>query len=232
MYSTPTKLYSILRNLTKGEILKYSNQTCEHGHPLLSHPNCLAKKINYTEEIGFLDIETSNFTATFGVVTTWCIKRRGGEILEGHMMGNDFEDKSGYYDKRILQDCVKAIQEFDRIVVYWGKDRRFDIPFLRTRAAMMGIVFPIYQETLIFDLYDIVKNKFRFGRNSLHAACSSLGIESKETDISPDMWVKATIGRDVQSMEYILQHNREDVISTEKLWDRINQFSNIPKTSI
>jgi len=229
---SPTKLYSILKTLTKGEILKYANKTCVHGHPLLSHPNCLAKEIKFTENVGFLDIETSNFTATFGVVTTWCIKRYGGEILEGHLQGEDFENKFGFYDRRILQDCINAIQEFDRIVVYWGKDRRFDIPFLRTRAAIMGLVFPIWQENLVFDLYDIVKNKFRFGRNSLASACMALGISAKETDISPDMWVKATIGRDEQAMSWILQHNREDVISTEALWDRISQFSNIPKTSI
>jgi uncharacterized protein YprB with RNaseH-like and TPR domain len=228
----PTKLYTILKKLTKQEILKYSNKTCEHGHPLLSHPNCLAKRIGSEEQIGILDIETSNFNATFGVVVTWCIKRKGGEILEAHLEGDDFEDKQGFYDKRILQECVEAMQEFDRIVVYWGKDRRFDIPFLRTRAAMMGVRFPIYQENLVFDMYDVVKNKFRFGRNSLASACKALKIEAKETDISPDMWVKATIGRDTQSMNYILQHNREDVVSTEKLWDELTRYTNIPNTSI
>lgn len=229
---SPTKLYSILKTLTKQEILKYSNQICEHGHPLLAHPNCLAKTIDFVEKIGFLDIETSNFTATFGIVVTWCIKEQGGKIYEASLGGEDFEDKQGYYDKRILQSCIETIQKFDRIVVYWGKDRRFDIPFLRTRAAMMGLRFPIYQESLVFDMYDVVKNKFRFGRNSLASACKALGIEAKETDISPDMWVKATIGRDIQSTEYILQHNREDVISTEKLWDEIIRYSNVTKTSI
>lgn len=232
MNPAPTKLYSILKKLTKQEILKYSNKTCEHGHPLLSHPNCLAKSIRYVESIGFLDIETSGFDAKFGVVLTWCIKRQGGEVLEGYLQGEDFNDKQGHYDKRILQDCINAMQEFDRIVVYWGKDRRFDIPFLRTRAAMMGLVFPIYQEQLVFDLYDTVKNKFRFGRNSMRAACDALGIESKETDINPKMWVDAVVGRDPVAMGYILQHNREDVNSTEKLWDVLNKFSNIPNTSI
>lgn len=222
----------MLKTLPKQEILKYANRTCEHGHPFISHPNCLEKILGYKEKVGFLDIETSNFSASFGVVLTWCIKEQGGEIIEGHLQGDDYEDKSGYYDKRILKDCVTAINQFDRIVVYWGKNQRFDVPFLRTRAAMAGVIFPIYQETLVFDLYDIVRAKFRFGRNSLKAACSALGIDSKETDISPQMWVDATIGRSVEAMGYILQHNKEDVISTEKLWERINQFSSIPNTSI
>ena len=222
----------MLRKMNKQQILKFANQTCTHGHPYLSHPNCLAEQLGYKERIGFLDIETSNFSASFGVVLTWCIKEHGGEILEGYLHDEDFCDPTGYYDKRILQDCVKAVNSFDRIVVYWGKNQRFDVPFLRTRAAMSGVIFPIYQETLVFDLYDIVRNKFRFGRNSLRAACTALGIESKETDISPQMWVDATIGRSKEAISYILQHNREDVISTEKLWDRVNQFANIPDTSI
>jgi uncharacterized protein YprB with RNaseH-like and TPR domain len=33
-------------------------------------------------------------------------------------------------------------------------------------------------------------------------------------------------------MNYILQHNREDVVSTEKLWDELTRYTNIPNTSI
>jgi uncharacterized protein YprB with RNaseH-like and TPR domain len=227
-----TKLYKLLKGMTKQEILKYSQQMCKHRHSYLEHAECLEKVLNHKERVGFLDIETSNFSASFGVVVTWCLKEQGGEIYEGYLTDKDFKDKNGWYDKRILNDCVETIKDFDRIVVYWGKDRRFDIPFLRTRAVTMGIEFPLYQENLVNDAYDIVKNKFKFGRNSLAAACTQLGIESKETQMSPEMWVRATIGRDKKAISWILQHNREDVISTEKLWNRISNFANTPKTSI
>lgn len=205
---------------------------CEHGHPLLSHPNCLEKSVGYKEKVGHLDIETSNFSASFGVVVTWSIKEDGGEIYDGYLDGEDFNDKDGHYDKRILQSCVDTMLKFDRLVVYWGKDRRFDIPFLRTRAVSMGIDFPLYQERIVNDLYDIVKNKFKFGRNSLYAACTQLGINSKETPLSPQTWIDATIGRNKEAMKLILAHNHEDVISTEALWHRISHFANTPKTSI
>jgi len=227
-----TKLYNILKRLTKQEILKFSKMTCEHGHPLISHPNCLAKEVKFEERVGFLDIETSNFSASFGVIASWCIKQDGGKIYEGCLQGEDFEEKSGHYDKRILKDCIDTMRKFDRLVVYWGKDKRFDIPFLRTRAVTMELDFPIYQERLVSDLYDIVRMKFKLGRNSLAAACKQFGIASKDTPMSPDMWVKAIVGRDPKSMKWILQHNREDVESTEALWHRINQYSNLTKTSI
>lgn len=218
--------------MTKQEILKYSRLMCAHSHPYLSHPNCLEKVVNHQEKVGFLDIETSNFSASFGVVITWCIKEQNGKIIEGFLSEGDYDEPMGFYDKRIMTECVEAMRKFDRLVVYWGKDRRFDIPFLRTRAVSMGIEFPLYQEGIVNDLYDIVKNKFKFGRNSLASACMQLGIKAKETDISPDMWIKATIGRDKESTQYILQHNREDVISTELLWDRISNYASTPKTSI
>lgn len=227
------KLYRMLKPLTKQEILRLSRTSCEHGHPLLSHPSCLERHIGYKEKIGFLDIETSNLNASFGVVVTWCIKENGGNILEGYLMEDDFEEKEcGQYDKRIIQECVDAMLQFDKLVVYWGKDRRFDIPFLRTRATTMGLYFPLYQERLVNDLYDIVRNKFLFGRNSLYSACSMLGIASKETQLSPTTWMDATIGRKKDAIQTILHHNREDVVSTELLWNKISSFANTPKTSI
>lgn len=206
---------------------------CEHGHPLLVHPNCLEKSIKYTERIGFLDIETSNLNANYGMVITYCISNNDNdELLEGKLEEQDFQDKDGHYDKRIIQKCVTDMEQFDRLVVYWGKDRRHDIPFLRTRALMMGIGFPFYHEQIVNDLYDLVKNKLRLGRNSLQSACTAFGIESKEHFLSPDIWMRAIVGRDMQAIDYILEHNREDVISTKILWNRMNIFGSNPKTSI
>lgn len=233
MPSPRTKLYNILKPLTKQDILRLSRTMCEHGHPVLSHTACLEKTLGYQEKVGYLDIETSNFSASFGVVITWCIKEDGGEIYEGHLQTEDFENsEAGQYDKRIIQSCVDSMGQFDRLVVYWGKDRRFDIPFLRTRAVSMNVDFPLYQERVVSDAYDLVKNKFKFGRNSLAAACTQFGIESKETPISPQVWMDATLGRSTKAIQTILQHNKEDVISTEALWRKVHNYSSDARTSI
>lgn len=225
-------LHSLLKGMTKQEIIKYSQIYCKHRHPILAHPACLAKLVGIPERTGFLDIEASNLSASFGVAITWCIKKYGGEILEDHITEQDFENENGQYDRRLLESCVKAMLEFDRLIVYWGKDRRFDIPFLRTRALTMDIRFPLYQERIVNDLYDTVKNKLRLGRNSLASACTQFGIGSKETPLSPQTWMDATIGRKSEAIQTILQHNREDVVSTEQLWVKLNGYSSSPKTSI
>ena len=121
---------------------------------------------------------------------------------------------------------------FDRLIVYWGKDRRHDIPFLRTRALMMGLKFPLYQEQIVNDLYDTVRGKFRFERNSMARACEAFGIKSKAHPIDYKTWKKALVGHSDESIAYIYEHNKEDVISTEALYQAINHFSSNPKTSI
>lgn len=228
-----TKLYGILKGLTKQEILKYSKQTCPHGHSYLEHANCLERVLGHVERTGFLDLETSSLNANYGMVITYCIKLDGEDkIYEGWLNKKDFQDKNGHYDKRLIQQCVKDMSGFDRLVVYWGKDRRHDIPFLRTRALMMNLQFPFYQEQIVSDLYDLVKNKLRLGRNGLQSACNAFGIQSKEHPITPEVWQKAIVGHDKDSISYILEHNREDVLSTEELWHKMNVFGSNAKTSI
>lgn len=229
----PTRLYKMLKGMTKQEILKWSKAMCEHGHPYLQHPNCLEKVIGYVEKVGHLDIETSSLNANYGMVITYCIKSDGeNRMYEGWLGDEDFKDQDGHYDKRIIKQCVEDMLKFDRLIVYWGKDRRHDIPFLRTRALMMNLSFPLYHERIVNDLYDLVKNKLRLGRNGLKSACDAFGIESKEHPITTGVWMKATVGHDPKSIAYILEHNREDVLSTEKLWQKMNGFGSNPKTSI
>lgn len=228
-----TKLYTLLKGMTKQEILKFSQQMCIHRHSYLEHAECLEKVLNRVEKVGFLDIETSSLNANYGMVLTYCIKSGGEDVIhEGWLTPSDFRNRQGHYDKRILKQCVTDMEKFDRLVVYWGKDRRHDIPFLRTRALMMGLRFPFYHEQVVTDLYDLVKNKLRLGRNGLQTACSAFGIESKGHPITPDVWQKAIVGHDKESIAYILEHNREDCISTEQLWEKMNVFGSLAKTSI
>ena len=229
----PTKLYTILRGLTKQQILKFSNQMCDHGHPLIVHTSCLEKAIGYVERVGHLDIETGlSFSADYGMVISWCIKPDGEEIMGDWLQKKDFKTTDENYDKRILGTCINAMGNFDRLIVYWGKDRRHDIPFLRTRALMMGLKFPLYQEQIVNDLYDTVRGKFRFERNSMARACEAFGIKSKAHPIDYKTWKKALVGHSDESIAYIYEHNKEDVISTEALYQAINHFSSNPKTSI
>ena len=69
-----------LVNYTKAEIVKMSLRKCKHGHTGLSHPSCYLKETGTEEKWGFLDIESSNLKANFGIVLTYCIKHKDGII--------------------------------------------------------------------------------------------------------------------------------------------------------
>jgi uncharacterized protein YprB with RNaseH-like and TPR domain len=182
------------------------------------------------ERIGFLDIESSNLNASFGYVFTYCIKELDNpKILERTVTRKDIHNK--IFDKRIMEQLIKDFKNFDRIVVYWGKNYRFDIPFLRSRCLRHGIDFPGYKELFVTDLYDSVKSKLRLGRNSLLSACRHLGINAKDTPIEPQLWMDASTG-DEKALATILQHNREDVISTEELWKVMRKFSGRQRSSL
>ena len=116
-------------------------------------------------------------------------------------------------------------------MVFWGKDRRFDIPFLRTRALYWGLDFPDYKSLVVTDCYDIVKAKLRLHRNRLESVCDAFDIPSKEHRLTPEVWVRAMAG-DKKSLDYILKHNREDVISLEAVWKKLERFARNSKVSI
>jgi len=171
----------------------------------------------------------SNFQADFGVVLTYCIKEENGKIYCGKITPQEI--RNGTYDKNLLTKCVKDMKRFDRLVYYWGGDYRFDIPFLRSRALLYGLDFPLYKEIKGLDLYTYIKKKFRFHRNRLETACEFFGIPAKQHPIKFDVWIKA-LGGNQKALNYILTHNKEDVVSLEKLYHKVLPYINTPNSSI
>lgn len=222
-----TEIYQLLRGIPKNEILKLSRQTCKHGHSLLAHPSCLRKEIGKPEKIGFLDIESSNLKATFGYVISYCIKEADGKIIERVLTPKEI--KNHVFDKELMRDLIRDIRKFDRVLTYYGTG--FDIPFLRTRAIFWEFLFPLFGEIRHTDVYYIIRNKLKLHRNSLAVACDFFDIPSKGHKLNPYIWQRAMSG-DKKSLAYILEHNREDVISLETLFNKVNMYVQITKKSI
>lgn len=221
-----------INRLTKKEINWLFNHRCKCGHRYIEivHPNCLAKHIGnpIQERVGFLDIE-SGLHADFDYVFSYCIKKKNGKIL-GRVL-TPKEIKTYIFDRDLLKQFVRDIRQFDRVVVYWGKDRRHDLPFLRTRAVTYGIDFPLYQEVKITDVYDIIKSKFKLSHNRLQNACEQFDIPCKTHPIKPKVWQTAKAGHP-QSLRYIYDHNKEDVISLELLYDKVMPYVRQSNVSI
>ena len=222
-----TELYQLLRGIPKQTILRLSKQTCRHGHSLIVHPTCLRKELGQEERVGFIDGEMSNLAATFGYVISYCIKEADGKIHERVLTPEEI--KNHIFDKELIREFIADARQFDRLIGYYST--KFDIPFFRTRAIYWEFLFPLYSEIKHTDVYYIIRNKFKLHRNRLENACQFFDIPCKGHRLNPTIWQRAMSG-DKRALKYILQHNREDVISLEQLYNKVNLYAQMNKRSI
>lgn len=224
-----------IAKLKKSEIEWLNCHTCEaHQVSYLSHPNCYFKErpadSPISERIGFLDIESSNLKASFGIVISYCILDNDTDkILEYCITPQEIKNRT--FDENLMRQFARDIIQFDRVVVYWGRDRRHDIPFLRTRALKHGTNFPLYKDLSVIDCYDWCKNKLSLHSYRLQTVCNEFGIPAKMHPLTGDIWIRA-LGGDKESLDYILEHNREDVICLRPVYQRLEPFVRGGKVSI
>lgn len=203
-------------NLKKDQLQKYLTGRCRHRHLYSEHPACFVAEQGLESKVGYLDIETSNLKANYGIMLSYAIKVKDKkEVLHGVIKKEELMD--GTLDKRLVQDCINDLFTFDKVITYYGT--RFDLPFIRSRALYWGLDFPLFGEVKHKDCYYIVKSKLQLHRNRLETACDLLGIKGK-THIEPTYWIKALTG-DKKSLDYILEHNIADTEILEKLHKRL-----------
>ena len=221
-----------MNTMLKADILDRYNFRCQHRHDGFKHPRCYEKARMKGERIGFLDIESGgSLDADWGFVFTYGIKRLDGDILYGCIKPAEVRAPlmdGGTKDKVLLEKFCKDVKEFDTLVVYYGKDtgfrgQRHDIPFLRTRCAKWGLDFPEWKQVKIIDLYDIVKKYFKLSRRSMENACRLFGIKSKASPFNQEVWQDALTGYQ-PALDYILEHNLQDVVATEKLFKKVIRY--------
>lgn len=219
--------------LKKSEIVWLANHYCKHSHTYLEHYNCYlaevvknplfqkkrGEDIPMSQTIGYFDIESSNLKANFGIMFCYCIKdSESNKIYERLITKKEIET---CLDKKVVQQCIKDLKRFDKIVTYYGT--RFDLPFVRTRALYHKIPFPFYKELLHTDVYYMVRNKFCLHRNRLEVAYNALIGDSKKTHFN-EAWLKAMTGNK-KALKYILSHCRIDVRELEELHKTVENFT-------
>jgi uncharacterized protein YprB with RNaseH-like and TPR domain len=183
------------------------------------------------EKIGFLDIETSNLVADFGIILTWAIKDgRGKTIYEDVITLKDIQTyPPGQEDTRIVKSLIVAMHHFDRLVTYYGT--RFDVPYIRTRAMTDGVKFPDYGAILHTDLYYVVRGRFKLSSNRLENANRVLLGKTQKTRVDSKYW-RGGVRGDQDSLKYILDHNRKDVLDLEKLFHAVKRFAKHTRRSL
>lgn len=205
--------------LKKKELQDLWRGRCKHGHTYAEHPACYVKEKEDALKIGYLDIEASQLKGNFGIMLSYAIKERGvDKIYCGTITKKDMDKET--LDKDLVKKCINDMKRFDVVMGYYST--KFDIPFIRTRAMYWDIDFPLYGELQHKDIWYMVRSKMCLNSNRLEVACRHLGIEGK-THLDGSQWVLAAAGNK-KALEYVLEHNKYDVIILEKLHDKVKEF--------
>jgi uncharacterized protein YprB with RNaseH-like and TPR domain len=217
---------------------------CVHRHSIEEHPSCFAMNkvvrkpvlakaksvVPWWKEadikIGYLDIETSNLEADWGVMLSWAIKERNGKTASDFITKDELF--SGADDKRIVTSILEEMRKYDILVTYYGTG--FDLPYIRSRALLYKLNPPTYGENYHFDLYYTVRSKLRLKSNSLFSVCNFFNIKGKGK-VDGKLWSKARYGN-YEALQEVLKHNIEDVIALEKVHKIMERFQKWMKKSV
>lgn len=213
--------------LAKKKIVEMAKWKCNHGHTGLEHYSCWIASNPKEEKMGFIDIETTNLKADFGIILAYSIADdQTDEVTSRVITKNDLRT---CLDGKVVKACVTDMRRFDRLVGYYST--KFDIPFIRTRAIALGLDFPEYGEIIHNDLYYTVRNKLNISSNRLDNACRTVFGATEKTRIDADHWIKALMG-DKGALDYILDHNIRDVQETKKLYHALETYRHKTDTTL
>ena len=162
--------------------------------------------------LGFFDIEAGDLNANVGYMLSWAL------LMPDDTVKSDVITKkeifSGVMDKRIVRSALRAIQDIDVLVTFYGTG--FDVPYLRARALVHGLPYPGYGQILHLDVFYMARRLLKLSNRRMGTAASFLGLEEKDFyDVS--VWNKARLG-DKEALGHILSHNEGDVRITKQLW--------------
>ena len=177
------------------------------------------------------DIEASNLSADFGIILTFGSKfvEEGKKVEVLNIL--DYADSSGDLiraEKRLLKDIVKRILTADVLLGHFST--YYDFPFINTRLLYHRLpVLPSNFPGL--DTWKVARYKLKLRNNRLVTIQGFLGLKDEKNAIQPEQWIRA-LGGHVPSMDYIVEHNRRDVLVLEQAYIRLRPLiTNHPRGS-
>ncbi len=216
-----------LKAISKTELNDRLDFRCTHRHDGISHHCCFDQAKGLEEKIGFFDIESSNLSSDFGTVLCYAISHKDGVISNAV---TPKEIKEGTYDERLLTNLCQDLKKFDRVITWYGY--KFDIPFVRSRAILHKLDFPLYKEVYHTDAYMKAKVLIRtLHSKRLGVVASFYGIKAKEHPLNPTIWLRCLSG-DQEALDFVQTHCNEDVCSLEAVWKRLAPYQKLTRTSI
>lgn len=200
---------------------------CVHRHNGFRHPHCFDQENKLIEKIGFFDIETSNLSADFGVILSYCILAEDGELMK--YLITPQEIKSGIFDYNLCKQFCEDVRKFDRIIGWYSE--KFDGPYTRTRSCYHKLDYPIFKEVKHTDAWKVCRKKFKLHSNRLGVVAPFFGIKAKEHPLNGEVWLKCLSGNQ-EALDFVLTHNIEDVQSLRQVWHKMEDYTKLYAESL
>jgi len=120
---------------------------------------------------------------------------------------------------KMVREIYDLVTEADVVVHYNG--RQFDMPILNQEFLLEGLSPP--SPVIQIDLWQVVKQRFRFTSTKLDYVAQRLGLGNKMHHKGMDLWRGCMAGNnaDWRIME---KYNRQDVHLLERLYDKLRPW--------
>ena len=162
----------------------------------------------------YLDIETTSLYADTGMLVCAVLR-------EGDRDSSFFVD-SPKRERGCLSRLLNRLGRCNELVTFNGKS--FDVPFIVSRALVLGIDNPWVEVGLHIDLYEECKRILRFDSNNLDHIARTLGIEVKSdmrgNDV-PRLYIEYLSTRERSIKERLIAHCVQDVDTLQRLFSKL-----------
>lgn len=163
--------------------------------------------------VASFDLECSSLNADFGIVLCGVVKPQNADpiIFRADKLNKKWKTKRSD-DSAVVKAIIDELSKYDVVCAHNGL--RFDLPFLRTRAAMWGL--PAVSSPKLIDPVLIARRNLKMSYNGLERLADFLGCNTK-TPVEGAKWMRASLDGDVAAMDEIVEHCIQDVLMLEQI---------------
>lgn len=179
-------------------------------------------------KVTLFDLETSNLSADFGIVLCAVVKQftdpLDAEVTQSKPKVYRIDSKKGVKmsdDSHVVKAIIETLSDSDILIAHNGV--KFDRPYLNTRALKHNLAI-LNPNGKIIDPVKLARKHLRLTYNSLNQVASILGTKQQKTLVDGQTWMKATLDRDKEAMDYIVEHCVADVLVLEETVARLRKF--------
>jgi len=123
-------------------------------------------------------------------------------------------------DKKLLEKFIPELEKADEVITHNGK--KFDTPWLRTRALYHGLEFPHSVKEI--DTYKLAKKYLNLPSYSLKEICNYYDLEAKKDAGGIQTWIDVVYNKDRKALNHLLYYGDGDISSLEAVYQKFRPY--------